>query len=596
MLDEMSHVGPTRAFGSRNRFVVGCVASDQERHEVPAFDADEPVWAIADGFVFVQDGRDDSAAAHILRAYAERGVQLAERLFGAFAAALWDEEKAVFVLVRGRLGVKPLYYCSIGDTLCFASEIKALLRHPRVPCRLNVDAVPEYVAYRYVCGRETLFQGIYELEPGSSLEWRDGRVKVARYWDFPYDSGELTDKSAAAGEVDSLLRQAVDDAIRRQRQMGILLSGGLDSSLLTVLVSRSAGHVRTWSIGIERSPLDETARAEFVAALVGARHVSQRINAGEFSAALPWTIWLNDEPLHHPNAVALWLAARGIRSDANCLMMGEGADSTFGNRVAWRLHVTAVLNRTVRRGASDVMSAFLNAAGTDRGRKMAELLVSRPEDYAIASNAFARLSDVRDLMQLTDQHEIVKRRREVWAQARGTSAVSRGLYYYQKTEMVSSFNIFGKMLRGAGIDLSLPFADTRLQDLVCRLPSSLKVGWSRTKPLLAKVAKRYLPKSVVNRPKMSFAFPVGRWFAPDGDLRGYLMLLEQSRAEQLGIFDWNVFRQVVNDHDKGVVDHGEGILWSMVNFELWVRIFLNNESPDEIHERVAALKSPSMRR
>lgn len=582
MLDAMRHRGTHAVLGVRSPLALGAMGDG-----ALSFAEAEPVWAAVDGrFSAAEPLRP---VERLRAAYAAWPADLLQHLSGGFTIAVWDARIGRLLLARDHAGVRPLYYCRQGAWLAFASEIRMLLGHPRVPRAVNADVVPEYMAYRYSSGAATLFRGVEQLEPGCRLVWQGGNVRVEPYWDLPYQTGDSGGDGAAefCDRIDAVLGEATRNVFQEGKRTGVLLSGGLDSSLLTALAVPVAPRpLRTWSVGVDNAGLDETPRAEAVARLLGVTHVSRRITADEYAAALPAAIAANEEPLHHPNCVGLYLAARDAARDVDRLLMGEGADSSFGNRAAQKLHLAESLQRILPLRMLLSGCSGLAAVGLGRFRKLHALLSADPEHFALTSNFFAPSSVVCDLLGLADEERILAPRRRYFEGRSSWPALARLLYYYQKTEMVASFNVFGKMLSSAGIEGCMPFADRAVQELSCRIPPWLKVDLRKAKPLLVRVARRHLPREVIEWPKLSFGFPMGAWFRSRDVLAPYSELLREPETLERGLLLPDAVVRLVAEHREGVADHGEGALWTAVNLELWARIHVDGVPAEAILERV----------
>jgi asparagine synthase (glutamine-hydrolysing) len=590
MLESMRHRGSPSGVGVSGPIALGSVGEGGG-----SFPEGNPIWAAIDGRFSAPDRpggqlleqrRERRGPADLLReAHAAWGADLLDHLSGGFAFALWNETSSTLILARDHAGVRPLYYSHMGKDLCFASEIRALLQHPRVPRAVHAEVVPEYLAYRYASGGATLFRGIQELEPGWCLTWEAGIVRLERYWDLPYEfaSDEFHHATDYVQRIDAALTEAIRTLFREKARIGVLLSGGLDSSLLTALAVRvSSSKLRTFSVGVDDARFDETPRAETVARALGTEHASRRVSARGYAAALPAAIAANEEPLHHPNSVALHIVAQEAAREVDGLVMGEGADSSFGNRTAQKLQLAEGLRALLPRRLLLQGCNALGAVGLDTFRKLHAVLAADAERFSLTANLFASISGVCDLAGLADEEPILAPRRRFFEGHGEWPALAALLYYYQKTEMVASFNVFGKMLSSAGVEGLMPFGERSVQELSCRIPIAFKARLGQAKPLLARTARRHLPAKVVAWPKLSFGFPIGDWFRRSEALAPYAGLLTQSRTLDRGLLRPGAVSRVLAEHASGRLDHGEGLLWTAVNLELWARIHVDGTPMDSI--------------
>lgn len=509
---------------------------------------------------------------------------------GEFTALDWDRGRRRLTLARDPLGVRSLYVFSWGSGLAFASEIKAILQHPRVAPALDPACVAELLAYRYVAGSRTVFRGIREVGPGRVVVWTDGRLTERAYWELPYGAGDGQDSAAGyAARAEAALQAATEEAGTVSPATGVLLSGGLDSSLVTALFVRGRAGVRTWSAGSPDPRLDESERASFVARALGCEHGTRAVDGAEYAATLPESIRVNDEPLHHPNCVALLLLARDAARHVDALLMGEGADSSFGNRAAMKLKLALTL-RGLPRALLAPLLAGAQKAGYTHAAALRSLVETEPDAFALASNQFTPAALARTLAGGAGPDDVLGERAAMMESGGTLDPVARLLRYYQRTELLASFNVFGKMLAGAGIEARMPFGSRPVQEITCRMPSALKVSLRGTaKPLLVRIARGLLPAEIVGWPKMSFGYPMGRWMRRGGSLAPYVRLLERADARTRGVLDPVVLRRVVEENEQGRGNHGEGALFAAVNLEIWLRVHVAGTSPGAVAEEAAEL-------
>ena len=506
-----------------------------------------------------------------MRAYEAWGPDFLRRAVGEFALALWDEGAGRLLLARDPAGVKPLYYCRQGSWIAFASEIKSLLAHPRVPREIDRAAVPEYVGYRYVSGAGTLFREIRELEPGWRLVWQDGQVALEPYWDLPYGAGSVREESeeAYADCLDAVLDEATRECLDAGGRVGVLLSGGLDSSLLTALAARRAAPpLRTWSVGTTDDRLDEGPRAEFVARALGTRHVNRRIGPAEFAAALPEAIALNDEPLHHPCSAVLLLVARDAASETEALIMGEGAGSTFGDRTALKLRLAETLRGVAPRGVLRLACDGFVALGVRHSVQLRQIVTDDVEHFTLTSNLFTPLAGVRELLGLADEEPTVAPRRRFMETSAGWDPLAPVLLLPED--------------RGGREFQRGQDADRRRRRGEDAVRQPVRPGAVLPHPLAAQglahgssqaVDRAGLPALPPRRgselAQDGFRVP-DRRVAPAGGCAGTVRpAAARSRAPaRAGIFRPQALARVIEENERGVGNHGEGALWAAVNLKL----------------------------
>ncbi|MGB9605294.1 MAG: asparagine synthase (glutamine-hydrolyzing), partial [Bryobacteraceae bacterium] len=280
--------------------------------------------------------RSRSDTEVLLRAFLQWDTACFARLRGMFAAALWLEREQRLVLVRDRLGIKPLYYFRRGHNLYFGSELKAILAHPEIERRLDLQALDHYLTLNYVPGPYTLIEGIRKLPPGCWLEWREGRLRQERYWRLQFRPVRRPLREACE-ELDSLLHEAVREHLMSDVPLGVWASGGLDSSTMLHYASELLGApLKTFSISFRGRRFDESRYFREVAARYGTDHAELDLNESlPLADAIEQMVWHSDEPSADAGAVPVWFLSEMTRRAVTVALSGEGADELFGGYLTY---------------------------------------------------------------------------------------------------------------------------------------------------------------------------------------------------------------------------------------------------------------------
>jgi len=341
MRDRMIHRGPDDAgiyvhrnigLGHRRVSII-----DQAGGHQPMPNEDHTVWIVFNGEIYnfrelreflIKKGhtfttRSDTET--IVHLYEQFGPTCVEQLNGMFAFAIWDQNAQQLFLARDRMGIKPLYYWMGDSSLLFASEVKALLGYEPIETALNVDVLPEYLLFRYPSGDSTFFRGIRSLEPGHTLLWDQGGLKVSQYWFMKFRQQE-DDRPLRehVEELDTLMADSVRLRLMSEVPLGTYCSGGVDSSLITAYAAKlNGGNLNTFSVGFEEREFDESLYAAKVAALYGTVHHQLVVNEETYVNALPKAIWLLESPLNHAHSVQLYLLSK-LAKETVTVMLTKG--------------------------------------------------------------------------------------------------------------------------------------------------------------------------------------------------------------------------------------------------------------------------------
>jgi asparagine synthase (glutamine-hydrolysing) len=500
----------------------------------------------------------------LLRAYQHWGKDAVKHLAGAFAFAVWDSRKESLLLARDRFGEKPLHLLERNGAVCFASEIKALLRIPGFKAEADLDSLRAFLGYRCVPGPRTLFAGIRKLPPASYLLWQFGRVQEVRYW-IPPDRNPRTGRAPAdalEGFVSSL-----EDAIDQRAADGVLLSGGIDSTVIVSLASRKGGALRTFSLGLEGDPASELPGAALIAKHFGAAHQEIVVKPADLVAGLSAMVAARDAPCARPSELAVHrLAAEASRS-AKSVLTGDGCDEILGG---YRRHVA----ERFAWGFSSVPSMLGLLAPLARSASAKTALASLRlgdwrERYARWSGALTAAERAR--LSLVGQEAAGGGSSPPFDADPRASGLRRLLYFGQTSALPDQLlERNDRAAAAASIEARLPFLDHRLAEYVSALPDDQRVRGLATKWILRRAGKRLIPAGLDMR-KAGFRMPVRDWLR--NELRETLVdHLQGGASRTRPYYDAALLDRMVDEHLKGQNNH-EIPLWTLLNLEIWHRLY-----------------------
>jgi len=530
----------------------------------------------------------------IVHAYEEYGDACMRDFRGMFAFAIWDRRRKRLLLVRDRLGIKPLYYYAGKDYFVFASEIKSLLHHPGAPREVDHQALDLYLALRYVPGPRTMFKNIFKLQPGHWISVDETGMKVGRYWDLQYNGvpqGHPAALSRAERERLEEFRQLLEESVKlrliAEVPLGVFLSGGLDSSAMLAMMSKITGgeRVKTFSVGYEASgpakaeidDVNEFSFAREAAAHFGADHHEFRMTADDFRNAIPIMVSHLEEPMADPTCIPLYFISKLARNYITVVLSGEGADETMAGYTLYRK--TLALEK-MRSRTGPLASAFLALAHlplSDRVRGYLRRAGKSIEDHYRGMVKGVPLETRLALTGADRVQESNNRMDEIfgayYSEVADTSALNRMLYVDAKIWLPEDLLLKAdKMTMATAVELRVPFLDHKLVEYIAGLPDNMKVRERQGKWILRQVMAKELPPSILRRKKKGFPIPADMWLRLE--LRDFVrdtLLPRDSACKQF--FDPQAVDEVVHLQEKGKYS-GYQEVWSLLVFEFWHKQFI----------------------
>ncbi len=520
--------------------------------------------------------RDDSDTEVLFQLIRRHGVREAvERIDGMFAFAFRDGATGELHLVRDRFGEKPLYYGIAAGQLVFGSEAGAVLCHPAFRYAApDLAAAYQLLQFEYLPGRASGWTGIERLAPGTILRFRAGQVALDRYWRPRVGTCPAVQEAEAVNQLDDLLQAAVRRQVVADVPVGVFLSGGLDSGLLTALAVRAAPDIAAFTVRVEGQGFDESRHAADVARHLGVRHEVVGLSGADLGSALDALGTHLSEPLADSSLLPTWLVCRAARRHMTVALGGDGADELFAGYPNFTTQRLAGLMRLLP-PATGTMLAGAMAALPSRGGYM-----SLPFQLAQLSQGFgqpaARQSfhwmapfDPAGMRSIWAADVAQERLRatafaEVDAAAAesGAGGLDRLLHQFLVTYLPG--DILAKTDRAAmfnGLEVRSPFLDRAFAEYACALPGRLKLRGGTRKHVLKQVARRYLPERIVGRRKHGFAVPIGALLRTAFRERCEDVLLSASNPVSCW-FDRTELERLVREHMSGARDHGKR-LWAL---------------------------------
>jgi asparagine synthase (glutamine-hydrolysing) len=519
----------------------------------------------------------------IVHAYEEWGDECTRHLDGMFAFAVWDGRRRRMLLARDRVGKKPLYYAWDGRRLTFASEIKSLRVCPWVDATPMWEAVPRYLAWGYVPWPDTMHTGIHQLPPGTWMVIESGRLsEPVAYWSPPggeSGSGPRVSWDQATTRIDELLRVAVERRLVSDVPLGVLLSGGLDSSAIVAIMSDLGVRAKTFTVSVrDESSYDERRFAALVAERFGSEHTEIEVRA-DASSLLERLLWFLDQPFADSSAIPTYLIAEAAREHVTVALTGDGGDEVFGGYERFAAAVLADrVPALVQRGARIGIRAIPQTSSYHDLRRSVERFtdgLSLPVQRRY--RGWVTLFDTPTLSRVLSPDLLSEAEGgpfasfdEAWGEAGDRPLLDALLYANMRTYLHDDLLVkTDRMTMANSLEARSPLLDTSLIEELATLPASMKVSPFGLKRLLRRSMRDRLPKEILRRRKHGFGVPVGRWFR--NELREpFHDLVLSERAHSSHLLRRDGVSALFGEHLQGRVDHGPK-LWALLTLEVWLR-------------------------
>lgn len=569
MLEPIFHRGPDGTgvhldgnvgLGHRRLSIIDVAAGSQ-----PMSNEDDTIWIVFNGEIYnFQELRQELLSkGHVFRThcdteviihlYEELGTGCVTRLRGMFAFAIWDSRRRRLLVARDRVGIKPLYFCDDSKAFYFASELKAIIADPDVSRDIDLSALRQFFSFYYLPGAATPFKSIRKLLPGHFMVLEDGVATTRRYWDLQFtDTRAGRPFGAAVEELHALLESTVRDHMIADVPVGVLLSGGVDSSAVLSLAVNSTGKsVQTFTVGFTGDGVvDERPYARLAASRFGSEHHEATITPEDFWGAIPGYVWHMEEPVCEPPAIALHHISTLASRHVKVLLSGEGGDEAFAgypnypnllavNKLERMLGPLASSAGAIASGLGALIgNGRLIRYGGVMGRPLASHYFSRTSTPAAFFNRNAEGFFTSEFMGETDHVSAAATMASLLQPVANEGLLNRMLYADSKSWLPDDLLVKAdKMTMATSVELRVPLLDHRVLEFAASLPDEHKVAGRQTKRALKAAFAKIVPPAILNRKKVGFPVPYESWlkgrFAPKiRELFATSELVERGLVEQ----------------------------------------------------------------
>ena len=521
--------------------------------------------------------------------YQEYGDDFVDHLNGMFAITLWDTRKKRLVIARDRYGEKPVYYGVFEGKLIYASEPKALLEHPSVKPELNLDSLRQYLSFDYVPAPNSIYKGISKLPAAHIMTVENGEVKTRRYWNLTFSkNGHTPSLEKAASELRELLSDSVRMRLVADVPLGILLSGGVDSSAVAAFATQHATEtVKTFSIGFSEDSFDETRYARQVAVHLGTDHYEEILSvekAGDLISEIGG--WL-DEPLSDGSLIPTYLLARFVRKHVTVALGGDGGDEIFAGYPTYLGHkvagVYSFIPQIIRSRLIEpvVRSLPVSTKNLSFDYKAKRFVKSANFETITRHHSWFGSFSIDEQRPLLTEHVLSNSRGDIYAGPKNLldicdadDEIERMQYldmnFYMAEDILTKVD---RASMAVSLETRAPFLDPRIGEFAAALPLEYKLRGNKGKYILKRSLEGLLPKTILHRSKKGFGIPIAEWLK--GRLNPLMHeLLAPQRLKEQGLFEAQHVQTLIAEHEKGLASNHKQ-LWTLLVFQLWYDNFLN---------------------
>ena len=604
MCDAITHRGPDEegfyinahvGLGIRRLKVI-----DLETGQQPVHNEDKTIWAVFNGEIYnfrelrtQLEAKGHQFYSHvdtevIVHLYEEYGEDFVLHLNGMFAIAIWDRTLEKLVLVRDRLGIKPLCYFVTDEKLVFGSEIKSLLREGGANRSLSNISLDYYFTFGYIPAPYSIFEGIEKLSPGHLLSYKMGKVTIRQYWNVKPGRGQSHDEQYYQEKLYDYIKKAVRRRLVSDVPLGAFLSGGMDSSAIVAMMSQLMDQpVKTFSIGFEEKEYNELHDARVIANHLGTDH-TELVVKPDAMELLPRLVELYDEPFADSSAIPTYYVSQLARQQVTVALSGDGGDELFGG---YRRYLTDKRDSMFSLVPQFIRANLLGRIGTkmpmfSRGKSYL-LYMSQVEERQYLQRVSICPPEIKnylyspDLQQSLLNFDAYKWAEDHMAQVGGSELVDQMLYVDLKTYL--PYDLLTKVDLASmvhSLEVRVPFLDHELVEFAVGIPHNLKIRGNMSKYILKQTVSDMIPSHILEKKKQGFAIPLAKWFQHELSDFAYDMLTGAT-FKQRNLFSNQAIENILSRHRRGEADYSP-IIWALIFLESWMKTYCDEGSHSPI--------------
>jgi asparagine synthase (glutamine-hydrolysing) len=609
MTDSMAHRGPDDrgtwcdrhvALGARRLSIIDLSPNGH----MPMANEDGSVQIIYNGEVYnfqelkerhklVERGhvfRSRTDTEVLLHLYEEIGMDMVAEMNGMFGIAIWDARKGLLHLIRDRFGIKPLFYQKDEHHFRFGSEIKAILADPRVPRKPSMQALHDFLTFDYVPGVQTAFEGIYEVPPAHwmTINAQGEIVRLQRYWDLSFETDESIDERTAVERALELMDRSVQRRLIADVPIGVLLSGGMDSSTVVALMHRHVTEpIHTYSVGFEQASFNELPYARMVSKHFNTIPREVIVTAPLVREMLPKYLTYIDEPYADGSAIPTYYVCQLAKGEVVVVLSGEGGDEAFAGYETYSAYKVARSFRQIPRWLrTELIAPLVNRLPASDKKLSLEFRMKRflsgQELPPIQAHLWWRivLTEAQKLKLYTPRvleavmpQASERHFKEAIRHMNGKEDLSKLQYIDARVFLPDDLMIKNdRMSMAHSLEARVPMTDPELTQFMSTVPHRVKFPGLRKKHIMRRAMEGILPPQVLNKKKIGLEIPYSRWFK--NELNDLVMTyLGPERVTETKLFRPEAVKTLLDEHMAGRVDHGRA-LWGLLNYMMWLELYI----------------------
>lgn len=572
-----THVDDYIALGFRRLSIIDLADGTQ-----PIYNEDETKVIVFNGEVYnyreiredlVKKGhifRTKTDTEVILHGYEEYGPEVLNKFRGMFAIAIWDLVSKELFIARDFFGIKPMYYTQVGNDLVFGSEIKCILTHPNVKKELNIHALQNYLSFQYGVPNDTFFENIYCLQPGHYLKFKDGKLKITRYWKPEFKIDDAWEYDKLVEEIDKTFKDSVEAHKISDVEVGCFLSSGVDSSYVATQFKGQ----KSFTVGFNYNKYNEIDYAKELAEEIGQDHYFKKITDDEFWNIVPTVQYYMDQPHADPSCVALYYVCNIASEHVKVVLSGEGADELFGGyriyHEPYSLRYSKLLPRFMWKGIAGVLNAIpMNFPGKSYANRASKTLEER---FIGNANLFSDKEKMKILKNTDGMKKTSEITKPFYDDTKGMDNVTRMQYIDINLWMIGDILLKAdRMSMANSLELRVPFLDKEVWNLARTIPSKFKVTKDgRTKVAMREAALKNMPEKVAQRKKLGFPVPTREWLKQEKYYNIVRKEFESDTAKKYFVTEELI--KLLDEHFNLKKDNSRKI-WTIYVFLIWYKQF-----------------------